>query len=109
MFCTSCGCNIDENTQYCPECGKKQFDLPTDEKPYEHGRAVLIISAAIACAIIFALNYFGQGFLAFLFIPFIYFGNGKKNWLHYASYGACIGFIVGVVLSMILLPNFFKM
>ena len=103
MFCTGCGRVITEDTQYCPECGKKQFNLPEDYRPYEHAIAVTLTSFVAAFAAIVFLNFIGAGFFAFLFIPFIWFGSGRKDAMHYAMSGACWGFICGAVLSMILM------
>lgn len=101
MFCTRCGRNLGEDEQYCPECGKKQFDSPGEERPYEYRYHVFVAAFAAAFAIVLILNILGGGIFTFLFLPFIFFGR-KGGKLQYIMSGVCWGFISGATTSIVL-------
>lgn len=105
MFCTQCGHVLDENTQFCPECGKKQFDLPTDLKPQEHKIPVKWIAFVTAFCAILGLNMMGGGIIAFLFLPFIFFGGRAGGLMHDAMNGVCLGIILGAIVSIFLVAT----
>ncbi len=96
-FCSRCGCNLEDDAEYCPECGMSQTSRPSlnIDKRKGNGRWIMLISAILSAALFFCLTYFLRFYLAIVFIPFIFFGRGGKTTADYIIIGVMVGLLIG--------------
>ena len=92
-YCSKCGTEVDFDTQYCPKCGAPQStssyqpapQRPTD--PHDSG----------------SIGWFILGFLVTIvgLILYLVWINDRPKDAKMAGLGALVGFLIGIVFSII--------
>lgn len=99
-FCTRCGRNLDDDAEFCPECGKSfgQRQVIYVDKRAEYGPQWLYLPMLISGVLIFCLTYFMQFYLSFLFFPIFFIGGlGRRGKIESVLSGILLGAVLGYI------------
>ncbi len=102
-FCTRCGCNLDDDAEFCPECGMStgHRQVIYMDKRAEYSPLWLYLPMLISGALIFCLTYFMHFYLSFLFFPIFFIGGlGRRGKVESVLSGILLGAVLGYMLGI---------